>query len=237
MKESTYFIPLKPEEKVWGWGYYLIQLLLLPTLFTSLNGLLTEPLSEETLNFCYFSLNFLMVLIIFRRFLGISLLHGICHPFSLMFAVGLGLAGFLAVEYGINWGIDYFFPGFQNPNDASLTLLTQNNWELMAFGTIVMVPVAEEVFYRGLMFRGLFYHSSYAAIICSVTVFSLIHVAPYFGTASLPVLGLAFCQYIPAGLILAWSYHKSNTILAPILIHALVNAQAILQIKLPWELF
>jgi len=32
---------------------------------------------------------------------------------------------------------------------------------------------------------------------------------------------------MPAGLCLAWSYTKSDTIFAPIVIHALVNATAI----------
>ena len=35
---------------------------------------------------------------------------------------------------------------------------------------------------------------------------------------------MCFVQYLPAGLILAWSYEKSNTILTPIAIHTVINA-------------
>ena len=34
---------------------------------------------------------------------------------------------------------------------------------------------------------------------------------------------MAVLQYLPAGLCLAWSYAKADTIFAPILIHAAVN--------------
>ena len=38
---------------------------------------------------------------------------------------------------------------------------------------------------------------------------------------------MAFLQYLPAGLCLAWAYTKADTIFAPILIHAAVNAVSI----------
>ena len=36
-----------------------------------------------------------------------------------------------------------------------------------------------------------------------------------------------FLQYLPAGLSLAWAYTKSDTIFAPIAIHACINLVAI----------
>ena len=36
-------------------------------------------------------------------------------------------------------------------------------------------------------------------------------------------LFLSFLQYVPAGLCLAWSYEKADSIWAPILIHIAVN--------------
>ena len=42
---------------------------------------------------------------------------------------------------------------------------------------------------------------------------------------------MALLQYLPAGLCLAWSYAKSDTIFAPILIHALVNAWGIYEMR------
>ena len=38
---------------------------------------------------------------------------------------------------------------------------------------------------------------------------------------------MAVLKYIPAGLSLAWAYTKSDTIFAPIIIHACINLVAI----------
>ena len=42
---------------------------------------------------------------------------------------------------------------------------------------------------------------------------------------------LAFLQYLPAGLVLAWAYRKSGSIFSPILIHAAVNTLALLSLR------
>ena len=42
---------------------------------------------------------------------------------------------------------------------------------------------------------------------------------------------MCFVQYLPAGLMLAWSYEKSNTIVTPILIHTVINAIAIYSMR------
>ena len=41
---------------------------------------------------------------------------------------------------------------------------------------------------------------------------------------------LSLVQYLPAGLILAWSYEKSQTLAAPIAIHTIINAISMVQI-------
>ena len=42
---------------------------------------------------------------------------------------------------------------------------------------------------------------------------------------------LAFLQYLPAGLCLAWCYVKSGSICGPILMHALINLYSINQLR------
>ena len=61
----------------------------------------------------------------------------------------------------------------------------------------------------------------------SVFVFAAVHVVGYIGQWDTLTLVLCFVQYIPAGLCLAWSYTRSDTIFAPILIHAAINFIAI----------
>ena len=77
--------------------------------------------------------------------------------------------------------------------------------------------------YRGLIFRNLYGKSRWAAYIVSILAFAVIHIIGYIGRYSALELLMAFLQYLPAGLCLAWAYTKADTIFAPILIHAAIN--------------
>ena len=55
----------------------------------------------------------------------------------------------------------------------------------------------------------------------------MIHILGYIGVYSPLEIVMAFLQYLPAGLCLAWTYTKAQTIFAPIMVHSLVNAIAI----------
>ena len=46
----------------------------------------------------------------------------------------------------------------------------------------------------------------------------------YFGVYTPMQLLISFLSYLPAGFCLGWAYEKADTIFAPILIHAAVNA-------------
>ena len=81
----------------------------------------------------------------------------------------------------------------------------------------------EECFFRGLIFRNLHPRSHWAAYAVSILGFTLIHIIGYIGQYSALELIIAILQYLPAGLCLAWSYTRADTIFAPILIHAAIN--------------
>ena len=53
------------------------------------------------------------------------------------------------------------------------------------------------------------------------------HVAGYVGQEALSSLAVLALEYIPAGIALAWAYEKADTIFAPILMHAVINAVSI----------
>ena len=61
----------------------------------------------------------------------------------------------------------------------------------------------------------------------SILVFAIIHIIGYIGKYSLIEMLMAFLQYLPAGLCLAWTYSKADTIFAPIVMHAIINAVSI----------
>ena len=61
--------------------------------------------------------------------------------------------------------------------------------------------------------------------------FALIHIAGFLGSYSVLDVLLCMLQYLPAGLCLAWSCIRGETIFAPIVIHALVNAVGIYRLR------
>ena len=91
-------------------------------------------------------------------------------------------------------------------------------------GTVLLAPVAEECVYRGLVFRNLYPISKVAAYIVSMAAFSAVHIVSFLGLYTPLQLVLAFLQYLPAGLWLAWCYTKSGSIYGPLAMHMLINA-------------
>lgn len=85
-------------EAVWGWGWWAFQFFLLPSLLPAVNTLLSRPLSQAELNFTFFLMNFLAVLLIFHSFLARSTRSAVAHPAYFCQAVILGLVAYFALS-------------------------------------------------------------------------------------------------------------------------------------------
>lgn len=224
MKKSHTSAPCPThKETLTGFGYLFFQLLVLPSILYMGNDQLQRPLTEAELNFVFYFLNFLAMLVIFHDFLGRSFAQALRHPINLIEAVILGFVAFYAARYLTESLIRILLPGYSNYNDSSIAAMKQTNAFLMLIGTVVLVPPFEECIYRGLIFRNLYGKNHLVAYVISILAFSMIHILGYIGQYAPLELFMAFLQYLPAGLCLAWSYVRGDTIFAPILIHAAVN--------------
>ena len=220
-------IPLAKNETVYGICWLVISQLLLPAALSAGNALLAAPLSLAGLNFLYYCINFAAVVWIFRRFLAQSWKLALKIPFPVIWYAILGYLGSDLLTDLVSLLIYRLDPSFFNINNqAVLTMLDQDH-TLMVIGTVILVPVAEELLYRGVLFRGLYDKSRVRAYIVSIVLFAAIHVLGYIGTYSPLQLLLALVQYVPAGYCLCWAYRQTGTIAAPMLMHALVNAMSI----------
>ena len=211
------------QEIVGGFCYFAFQLLLLPELLTLLNARLSHPLSEAELNFVFYMINFIAVLLIFHDFLSCAAVQAARHPAYLCQAIILGLAAYYACLLATDWIVGLLVPSCSNYNDAAIISMRQENRFLVLIGTVILVPTVEECFFRGLVFRNLYGKSKWAAYLVSMLAFAMIHILGYVGQYTPLELLMAVLQYLPAGLCLAWSYTKADTIFAPIVIHAAVN--------------
>ena len=92
----------------------------------------------------------------------------------------------------------------------------------VAVGVVFAVPILEEISFRTFFYGSLRRRVGIpAAALVSGLVFALLHMSP----DQLPALAVL-------GVVLALVYEKTQTIVAPIFLHMLVNAEGVLQIAL-----
>ncbi|HIT33747.1 MAG TPA: CPBP family intramembrane metalloprotease [Candidatus Faecousia intestinigallinarum] len=223
-------ISLTRRELLAGWCYLGLELFVLPYLLPLANALLPSPLSLGKLNFLFFSLNFLVLAVVFRRFLQASWRYARQHGKALLSAAALGFAVYLAAAGLVALALARVAPEFSNANDVSIAAMAREDALLMGIGTVLLVPMAEEILYRAVLFGSLYARNPMGAYVVSCLVFCAIHVLGYVGAYPAGMLLLSCLQYLPAGLCLAWVYVRSGSIFAPAIIHMLVNLSAFLML-------
>lgn len=220
-----------PNELVFGFIYFLLQLLVIPGIIVAVDMMLPAALPEAVLNFIVFAINFLAVLVIFWKFLRANWQVVRRQPWAALRWAGIGLAIYMAGSFLFGWIVPQIDPDFANINDAAIMEMVQGHFTLMSVGTVFLVPIAEECFYRGLIFRGLYDRFPVLAYLLSMSFFSLAHVLGYVVLADWQTLVISFFQYLPASFALAWSYRKSGSIFVPVLIHMSVNQMGMLLMR------
>lgn len=222
-KNKSVSAVLTGKESLRGLAYLAFQLLVLPSFLVWSNAQLPEPLNDAQLNFVFYMINFIAMLLIFHDFLGRSMVNALRHLADLCQALILGFVAYFACRQAVTWLIGLLVPSFTNYNDSAIAAMNQGNSFLVLIGTVVLVPPFEECIYRGLVFRNLYSKNHALAYILSMVVFAVIHILGYVGQYTPLELLMATLQYLPAGLCLAWTYIKADTIFAPILLHAAIN--------------
>ncbi len=226
-----FFLKPTPNETVFGFIYYLLQLLIIPGIVMTVIMMLPRYISITIVNFLFFSMNFVVVLLIFRKFLVENFKVLMTYPWHTLRCAAIGLLIYIAGSTLFTLVVTALVPDFTNVNDAAILEMVQKHYALMSIGTVFLVPVAEECFYRGLFFRNLYDNRPILAYLVSIVVFSLAHVLNYVGMESFGTLALCFVQYLPAGFALAWCYRHSGSIYAPVLVHMTVNQMGMLLMR------
>lgn len=220
-------ITMSRSERWLGLLYFLFQLYPLPWLLSLANSAIGNPLSIAWLNFIFFCINFIFIFSLFHRFLGRSLSDLGKNLFSTVKDAFLGFCVYYVSNIALGTVILYLFPWFSNVNDQSVASMLQLNYLPMVIGTVFLVPIAEEMIHRGVIFQWLYCKNHALGYLVSVLVFGAVHVMGYWGRFDYLTLFLCFIQYIPAGLCLAWAYTQSGNIFAPIMIHTVINAMGV----------
>lgn len=129
------------------------------------------------------------------------------------FGIGLGLALFfkIAIVFAVLSGEPV--PEQTLPDPFSLTILLATD--------IVLIPVVEELLFRGILFGSFCRSASYqAAIVCSAVIFTLSH------------LMISWPSVFVIGILLAWIYWRTNNLVVTMVIHGTINFGGLLSIPL-----
>ena len=225
------FSKLTPSENLSGFIYFLLQIFVVPALVTVINAMLPHPYPDAAVSFMFYALNFLVVTLLLRKFLIENFRIVLARPWHVLRYAGIGTLIYFAGNTLFSFLITALMPDFFNINDAVILQMAKENYALISIGTILLVPVVEECFYRGLIFRNLYDKSPLLAYLVSMVFFSMSHVVGYVTSADWQTLLLCFIQYLPASFALAFVYRKSGSIFASVLMHMAVNQIGMLMMR------
>ena len=221
------FLNMSHSEQTTGWAWMVIQLFLLPSVVELLTHLFHLNISAAMLNVMLFCLNFIGTVTIFRQYLQHQ--TECIKLWRLLVFVPLGLVLYWLAATGVSYLIMQLWPAHINPNNQAVMALHEELPILMTIGIVFLVPITEETLFRGLLFGTVYKKYPVLGFIVSVLGFAVIHVFSYIGQQPLATLLISFLQYIPAGIVLSLSYLWARTLVAPILIHGIINLLATLQ--------
>ena len=207
-----------------GWLYLLLHVAVLPWLLNLVQEFSPDPLSDRTANLIYYGVGIAFCLTVMYSFLRVGFDVLADHPLRV---IGTILMAFM-IDYALSGAaalvMMLFETAVENPNNEQILELADLDPGAIKGITIFLVPIVEEVLFRGVVFGSVRRRSRVWAYVVSAAAFSLYHVWRY---ALLDASQLIYIvQYIPISIVLAWAYERSGTIWTGIFFHMGINAMS-----------
>ena len=114
-------------------------------------------------------------------------------------------------------------------NQTLVVTLVSSNMLLMTFQAVIIAPIVEELFFRGLIFNTLRQKSVFWAHLISAFLFGPLHVYSYILAGDMSEW-IKLIPYMTAGLAFSYAYEKRQNIIAPIFLHGVKNLIAVILI-------
>jgi len=214
---------LTHQEKVRGWVFFALYVLVLPRLLGWLQYTLVEqwPFLDVQTGLVYNLAMVVLTVAVFWSFLRHAVDILLDHLPQNAFALVTGLVGAGALHLLVSV--------IPLPADDPFASLYSYEMEVSPLGTVVvlclLMPVVEEVLYRGLMFGSLRKKSRPLAYCVTVLVYALAQVWVYAFLPDATDLRyiLLFVRYLPMSLALTWCYDNGGSIFTPMVLHGVIN--------------
>lgn len=217
--------PMTKAERILGCVYLLVHAVALPLFLPRLCVLVFgNGITTAEMNLVMYAVSFLVVLIGMFRFLRASFADLFDDIVRSLQGMVLGYAFYYVMMLAVSLLILLVQSGIANPNTDAIMQETRLNKNVMIVVAVLFAPIVEEALFRGAVFGTIRLKSRLAAYIVSAALFAIYHLWQYFVVDGFSwTLAIYLLQYIPPSIALAWSYERSGSIWAPIVIHALIN--------------
>lgn len=176
---------------------------------------------------------FLMCLVLFRKFLfesakalvkskmGNGLMWagiGVIMSYAFQFLIAVVFAvTFVLLEW------DYTQLQLTYSNQGIINYYANQNAFVVALCAVVLAPIAEELVFRGGVFRVLRRWNTALAMIGSAAAFAFVHIIVALSNENKMGVIFAFCVYWAAGMAHAVLYEKKKNIILNIFMHTVIN--------------
>lgn len=157
---------------------------------------------------------------------------------DLLVGLGLGVAAFAALNLGVGTLVELLTSllGTEPPAVQEDFQDLARNPETAPYFLVlaaVFAPLAEEAFFRGMLYPALAGRLGVrAGIVLTALPFALLHAVEDLVEGDLAGAALVVGLILPLGLLLAWVYHRRGTLAAPVLVHAVFNLLGVVGIML-----
>ena len=216
-------------EQIRGFLFFALFFLVFPSLKTLAEWFFDHffglYLSEALSAMVYYYLIGILTWFLFRRFLKQDLRLLLDFLPENLSSCAVGLAGALALQFLVN-RLPY---PVENPTPASWAEQYAYSPAATAIIGGILMPLIEEVLFRGLVFGSLRGYSPLAAWLVSMLLF-MVYSVWTFAVAHEDVRYLVLAvQYLPLAAALALCYERGGCVCSCVLLHALLNALALFQ--------
>ncbi len=219
--------PMTKVELVLGWVYVFVHMFAMVFILSALNThvfpLMGFQLNSTWLNLLYYAVGFCYLLGFLFHYLRQSFAD-MCGSFGrTVIAVLVGFIAYIFLSNLVSFGLRFFLESLTNPNSAAVNASTKLNPNKMLVIGVLLAPVVEETLFRGVVFGSLRRKNAILGYAVSTLLFAVYHLWSYLVYDFHPSLLLYLLQYLPAGLVLGWTYDYSKTLWAPVFLHMMIN--------------
>lgn len=143
-----------------------------------------------------------------------------------LIGIGWGVGGFLGVNIVLGLLLQALaaLAGYELPQpqqEVRDAVADPGLAPWLILSAVVVAPVSEELFFRGMLQPALRRHMRAVwAIVLTAVAFAAAHILQELGGGAGPV---AFVLILPLGLLLGWLFERRGTLATPIAVHAVFN--------------